>query len=126
MQARECPRCGRLVEGSGRGCPPVWCSQTCRWGAYEERRAAAAGAIAVRVVEREAVVERVTVRLREPTVQECVRRVLASPRACREVVNGLAMLAERGGMESGEHTATVVAIHRLGQALMSSETRPGR
>ncbi len=71
----------------------------------------------MRVVERETVVERVSTRLREPTVQECVHRVLASPRACREVVNGLNMLAERGGMESGEHAATVAAVRRLSLAL---------
>jgi len=80
----------------------------------------------VRVVERETVVERVTVQLREPTVPECVQRVLSSPRACREVVNGLAVLAERGGMESGEHAATVAAIRRVSQALTSTGTRPVR
>jgi hypothetical protein len=110
------------VEASGRGRPPVWCSQACRRGAYEERKAAAAGAIAVRVVERETVIERVRTRLREPTVQDCVLRVLASPRACREVVNGLAMLAERGGMDSSEHKATVAAIHRLGQVMVPGGT----
>lgn len=126
MQARECPRCGRLVEGLGRGRPPVWCSQRCRRSAYEERRAAAAGAIAVQVVEREMVVERVNTRLREPTVQECVQRVLASPRACREVVNGLAVLAEAGGMDSGGHTATVTAVRRLSLAVNSSGFPPRR
>ena len=71
----------------------------------------------MRVVERETVIERVRTRLREPTVQDCVLRVLASPRACREVVNGLTMLAERGGMDSGEHKATVEAVRRLSLAL---------
>ena len=35
------------------GRPTVWCSQTCRRAAYEERRAAARGAIAVKVVDKE-------------------------------------------------------------------------
>ncbi len=47
---------------------------------------AATGAIAVRVVQRETT--------REPSSAECVTRVLASPRACREVLNGLTTLAD--------------------------------
>lgn len=46
-----CPRCGSLIPVGGTGRPARWCSQRCRRAAYEERRAAAAGAIAVQVVE---------------------------------------------------------------------------
>ncbi len=80
----------------------------------------------MRVIERKTVVERVTTQLREPTVQECVRRVLASPRACREVVNGLNSRAEHGGIESGEHAATVAAARRLSLALAFPGFRPRR
>jgi hypothetical protein len=110
------------VEWAGRGRRPIWCSQACRRAAYEERRAAASGAVAVRVIEREKVTERVRTQLREPTVQECVERVLASPRACREVVNGIAVQAADGRLDSGAHTATVAAIERLAQALINSGT----
>ncbi len=91
--------------------------------AYEERRAARSGAIAVRLVEREKVTERVRTQLREPTSAECVERVLAFPRACREVVNGLTAQAVRGHLDSGAHTATIAAIERLVQALINSGIR---
>jgi len=85
MQIGLCPRWGGAVDWAGRGRRPVWCSRGCRRAAYEERRASASGAIAVRVVEREQVTERVRTQLRELTVQECVQRVLVSPRASRAV-----------------------------------------
>ncbi len=59
MELDSCPRCGRAVDWSGHGRHPLWCSQACRRAAYEERRASASGAIAVRVVQREKVIERV-------------------------------------------------------------------
>jgi len=126
MQLDPCPRCGRAVDWAERGRRPLWCSQACRRAAYEERRASASGAIAVRVVEREEVTERVGTQLREPTVAECVERVLASPRACREVVNGLTVKAVHGRLDSGAHAATVAAIERLVQTLINSGTRPVR
>jgi len=126
VQADSCPRCGRPVEWAGRGRRPFWCSQVCRRAAYEERRAAGSEAIAIRVVEREKVTERVRTQLREPTVAECVERVLASARACREVVNGLTVNAVHGCLDSGAHAATVAAIERLVQTLINSGTRPVR
>jgi len=122
MQLDSCPRCGRAVDWAGRGRRPLWCSQACRRAAYEERRASASGAIAVRVVEREKVIERVRTESREPTAQDCVKRVLESPRACREVMNGLAAEASQGRLHSGAHTATVAAIERLVQAMIDSGT----
>jgi len=85
MDVESCPRCGRPVHWSERGRRARWCSQACRRAAYEERRAAATGAIAVRVVQRETT--------REPSPAECVTRMLGYPRACREVLNGLTTLA---------------------------------
>ncbi len=52
MDVESCPRCGRPVHWTGRGRRARWCSPACRRAAYEERRAAATGAIAVRVVQR--------------------------------------------------------------------------
>ena len=63
------------------GRPRKWCSQACRRAAYEERRAAANGAIAIQVVE--------SVTVGEHDLDECVRRVLDSPAACRHVLRGL-------------------------------------
>jgi len=59
MQLDSCPRCGRAVDWAGRGRRPLWCSQACRRAAYEKRRASASEGIAVRVVQREKVIERV-------------------------------------------------------------------
>src|SRR5690625_4284264 len=47
-----CPRCGAPVPRRRTGRPATWCSQSRRRSAYEERRAAARGAIALRVVDR--------------------------------------------------------------------------
>jgi len=116
MPVNPCPRCGRPVQWAGRGRRPRWCSQACRRASYEERRAAASGAIAVRVVNRATHTEHVRTRLREPTTKECVQRVLASPRACREVLNGLTTMATTGHLDSGAHTATLTALRRLVQA----------
>lgn len=79
--APRCPRCAEpiLPNASGRGRPRVWCSQVCRRAAYEERRAAATGAIA-----KEVVVKRV-----EPPWEETIERVLQSPKACKQVLRSL-------------------------------------
>jgi len=80
----------------------------------------------VRVVEREKVIVRVRTEYREPTAQDCVKRVLESPRACREVMNGLAAKASQGRLHSGAHSATVAAIERLVQAMIDPGIRPIR
>ncbi len=114
MAVESCPRCGGPVHWSGRGRRARWCSQACRRATYEERRAAATGAIAVRVVQRETT--------REPSPAECVARVLASPRACREVLNGLTTLAASGQLDTGAHTATLTALGRLVHTLTADDT----
>jgi endogenous inhibitor of DNA gyrase (YacG/DUF329 family) len=103
MDVESCPRCGRPVHWSERGRRARWCSQACRRAAYEERRAAATGAIAVRVVQRETT--------REPSPAECVTRVLGYPRACREVLNGLTTLA---GQRTTGHRSPHRHPHRPG------------
>ncbi len=114
MGVESCPRCGGPVHWSGRGRRARWCSPACRRAAYEERRAAATGAIAVRVVQRETT--------REPSPAECVARVLGSPRACREVLNGLTTLAANGQLDTGAHTATLTALGRLVHTLTADDT----
>jgi hypothetical protein len=102
----------------------LWCSQACRRAAYEERRAAGSGAIGLRI---ERVVERVEkpvwcVEYRDriieqpappPDPAEAAAIVLASPRACRTVLDGLADAAAAGALHRGEHNATVRAATRL-------------
>lgn len=77
-----CLRCGAAWVGRPGGRPRKWCSQLCRRAAYEERRAAAAGAIAVREVVRET-------RAGEHDLSTCAARVVDSPAACRRVLRSL-------------------------------------
>jgi hypothetical protein len=87
-----CPRCGKKVLRKPTGRPPIWCSQTCRRAAYEERRAATQGATAVEVVER--------IETLEHSIGTCVDRTLASPAGCRRVIYELARLAREGTLQS--------------------------
>jgi endogenous inhibitor of DNA gyrase (YacG/DUF329 family) len=87
-----CPRCGKEVLRKATGRPPIWCSQPCRRAAYEERRAAARGAIAVKVVDR--------VDTHEHPIGTCVDRTLASPAGCRRVVYELARLGRERTLQS--------------------------
>lgn len=87
-----CPRCGHALSQTGRGRPRVWCSQTCRRAAYEERRAAAAGAIGIEVI-RQTIVE-------EHPLSICVDRTIASPVGCRRVLAELTKLMFAGGLRS--------------------------
>jgi len=59
---------------------------------------------------------------REPSPAECVTRVLASPRACREVLNGLTTLAANGQLDTGAHTGTHTALGRLMHTLTADDT----
>jgi hypothetical protein len=78
----------------------MWCSQRCRRAADEERRAAANGAIAVRVeviekpveriIERVRVERHVDVRTKQLSPAEAAQVVLRSPRACATVLEALA------------------------------------
>lgn len=104
MADKRCPRCGEALPpppASPRpGRPPTWCSQRCRRAAYEERRAAARGAIAVRteiiekpverVVERVRIEKQIEVRTKHLTAAEAAQVVLGSPRACATVLEALA------------------------------------
>ena len=104
MAEKWCPRCGEALPpppSSPRpGRPPIWCSQRCRRAAYEERRAAANGAIAVRteiiekpverIVERVRIEKQIEVRTKYLTAAEAAQIVLGSPRACATVLETLA------------------------------------
>jgi hypothetical protein len=105
------------------GRPSIWCSQRCRRAAYEERRAAAKGAIGVRVEVVEKPVERIIERVRIETKcvavgpAEAAQLVLASPRACRTVLESLAAEADAGRLDAGAHAPTLRAANRLLQSL---------
>jgi endogenous inhibitor of DNA gyrase (YacG/DUF329 family) len=100
----QCPRCKSPVPQKGRGRPAIWCSQTCRRAAYEERRTAGRGAVAVEVVER--------IRVTEHDLSECVDRVTGSPTACRRVLKALAQLARDGTLARDPKWGSTVAAAR--------------
>jgi hypothetical protein len=128
-----CARCHAPLEAmSGRGRPRLWCSQACRRAAYEERRAARSGAIAVRVEICEKVVER-RVRVidhsnlpahkaqKKPPILAAVDTVVASPRACRSVLEDLTDKANNGLLSRCEHAPTLRAAIELLRALRNAQ-----
>ena len=113
----SCPRCGDPVPIRGKGRPRTWCSQRCRRAAYEERRAAASGAIAVQLVER--VVQR-AVTPGGHDLSECSRRVIDSPAACRRVLRALTELARSQELQRDpKWQATLRAVAELADALVA-------
>jgi len=76
-----CLRCGAAWVGRISGRPRKWCSHACRRAAYEERRAAANGAIAVREVEVSVGVDH--------DLTSCVEHVPESPAAVRRLLRRL-------------------------------------
>jgi hypothetical protein len=88
------------------GRPATWCSDRCKRAAYEERRAAANGAIAVKIVDR--VIERDA-----HGISDCANRVMDSPVACRRVLDHLAELARSGKLRDPKWDATVRSLTKL-------------
>lgn len=107
-----CPRCGTPVPVRATGRPARWCSQRCRRASYEERRAAAAGAIAIEVVE--------TVTMTEHGLDECVKRVQTSPVAIRKVLTHLTKLLAEDGLRDPRWMSTVDSAVLLARAVGSS------
>jgi hypothetical protein len=63
---------------ANRGRIRVWCSDRCKKAAYEARRSGREHAFSVKVIER--------VVVKEHHINECVRRVQASPVAVRHIL----------------------------------------
>lgn len=87
---RSCPRCEEsIVEVLPRppGRPRRWCAAKCRRAASEERRAAAAGAIATQYVQVDL------------SLDDHVQAVLASPAACRRIVRDLREKYDAGKLD---------------------------
>lgn len=103
-----CPRCGIPIPVRTTGRPARWCSQRCRRAAYEERRVAAAGVIAVEVVE--------TVTTTEHGLNECVRRVRDSPVAARRVLTHLTKLLAEDGLRDPKWASTMDSAVLLARA----------
>ena len=103
QELRSCPRCGeRIIEVRPRlpGRPKRWCSATCRRAASEERRAAAAGAIATKYVQIDI------------SLDDHVAAVLASPAACRRVIRDLGERYHAGKLDDARWSSVAEELHR--------------
>jgi hypothetical protein len=92
------------------GRPATWCSDRCKRAAYEERRAAANGAIAVKVVEKVVVQD-------AHDIGECANRVMESPAACRRVLDHLAEVAKADQLSDPKWDATLRSLTNLIRAV---------
>lgn len=104
----------------GRGRPAVFCSGACRKAAHEARRTRRPDAFEVKIIDREVTVEH--------DLTECVNRVLASPAACRRVLQHLARLAADGTLtHESKWDSTLTAAHGLVDAIhVPHRVRPRR
>ncbi len=98
------------------GRPATWCSDRCKRAAYEERRAAANGAIAVKVVERVVVQD-------AHDLNECANRVMESPVACRRVLDHLVELARNDQLSDPKWGTTARSLANLVAALSPPRRR---
>lgn len=114
---------GARVCRKSTGRPKVWCSPGCRRLAYDERRAAQNGAIAIRLIER---VEQVS-------IDDCVERVMASPVACARVLDAIAGLVDDEQIHQPKWSKALDAperllagVRRASQTVMREEDRHAR
>ena len=112
----RCPRCGALLARERTGRPKIWCSPQCRRLAYDARRVAASGELPTKVVER---IERI-----EPTINQCVDRVIASPVACARVLQAVGRLLDEDELsDSGKWSKTTTAVYEFLAAVRRSNQR---
>ena len=100
---RSCPRCGSpIVDVFPRlpGRPRRWCSAKCRRAASEERRAAAAGAIATEYIEVDV------------SLDDHVQTVLESPAACRRILRDLRERHDAGELDDARWTPVADELQR--------------
>lgn len=111
---KPCPRCGKSYFVSDRpkpGRPKRWCSSACRRKASEERRAAAAGIVAITYIKQEV------------SLDEHVRAVLASPSACRRVLRTIAERDDRRELVDAKWGSVADELARLRRAGSSPRWR---
>jgi hypothetical protein len=108
-----CGWCGAGVTVAARGRVPKWCSATCRHRAWEQRRAAASGLVAVELVDRPVEVVRTVTKVKRLLV-EAPRPT--APTATRDWAQQLANLADdldRGRIYDREVEAMMPAMTAL-------------
>ena len=120
VTAGSCPRCGERLFRRTRGRPPRWCSQRCRRAAYEERRAATNGAVAIKIVDR-------TVAEPEHDLSECVRRASGSPAASRRILQSMTARIRAGELRGDPPwEATIKSAVTLAEAMIDTAPRGPR
>ncbi|MCW4355231.1 hypothetical protein ONR57_18155 [Hoyosella sp. YIM 151337] len=116
-----CPRCGAsVVQPFGPGRRRVWCSDSCRRRASDERAAAARSGSAVRVIER----DRETVRevVRPMTTREAKSWLLDDPEALSELFSAVQWHQARGKLAPGVEGAIRPHIYALAATLFGNPT----
>lgn len=109
LHVKMCPRCGEPVPNKATGRPSKWCSQKCRRAAYEERRAAKRGAIAVEVVEQ--------IKYVEHDLDQCLTEVLTSPLMCRRAVYRWRQMLRDGELHHEGWRELIAPILGLAEAI---------
>src|SRR5688572_3138741 len=120
LPPHACPRCGEPIARKQRGRPAKWCSQRCRRAAYEERRAAARGVMAIELVQAAPVV-------RDHDLGECVARVAASPTACRRLLQAMTRRARASDLRGDpKWEGAITALLSLADAILHPERSQSR
>ncbi len=118
-QTLVCGWCGCEFIPASRGRAPKWCSQACRQRAWEQRRAADAGLVAVEVVQQ-------LVEVEKPVEVKVVERVEVPARPTRrdwpDLLSTLTDQLDRG-LVYDRDLPEVAA--RLADVFRSLERRPG-
>ena len=118
-QTLLCGWCSREFLPATRGRTPKWCSQTCRQRAWEQRRAARSGLVAVKVVHQVVEVEKV---VQKEVVKQVEVHVRPSRRDWPALLVELTTQLERGLVYDRDLPELA---NRLSGVLEVLERRPG-
>jgi hypothetical protein len=107
-----CGWCGAPVTVAARGRVPKWCSATCRHRAWEQRRAAASGLVALEVVDRPVEVVRTVTKVKR-VLAEAPRPTGGTNRDWAQQLANLADDLDRGRIYDREVEAMLPAMTAL-------------
>lgn len=108
-----CGWCQTEVPVPRRGRVPKWCSSSCRHRAWEQRRAADAGLVAVEVIDRVVEVVKVEKVVEERRVQVPVSRPPRSTREWVDVLNRLEWALQSNRLELDDLTQIEAPLARV-------------
>ena len=108
-----CGWCGAGVTVAARGRVPKWCSATCRHRAWEQRRAAASGLVAVEVVDRPVEVVRTVTKVKRVLVEAPRPTTPGTNRDWAQQLANLADDLDRGRIYDREVEALMPAMTAL-------------